>query len=322
MRYVFFLSSFLALCLPSPSLAGWDNGDCGPVGSPVQAEQGYRWERSASDADCYGLRLNGIQVGAWRVSTNEYRQLIGNTWGPLCRPPINVPGAQALKRSDCPCCGENCQCAVRPCDKPDCKCVLQVKHFAGAVVEKDGTLNFGLTRPAEPRPAKRIHNGREVSKEQIFAALGKASLADDSGQLALTVIGPDAERQRVLSDLESAAPLAAFKGKVKVQGYTPDHWAVKDAGFVTTGTPTIYCQAPDGKVFHRQDSYAGPEALAEALRKASDSYNAAKDPNLNQSEIERLFSDAKQQIETVPAWVWLALALVVYLRFFHKEPTP
>jgi hypothetical protein len=61
-----------------------------------------------------------------------------------------------------------------------------------------------------------------------------------------------------------------------VQDYAPGNWAVKD-GFFTEGKPTIYLQAPNGKVLHRQDDYSdGAAGLATALRKADPNYSPLK----------------------------------------------
>ena len=310
MRKGFLLSSLLLLSLAGDSPAGWGGGDCGPVGSFVfSTEQGFQWQQSAEDSDAWALRLNGQLVGGWRQSTGRFFAWNGAGWAAAdC--PVNPPAQAMAKKADCPCCGESCNCAVKPCGKPDCKCVM-----AGAVVESDGTLNFGLSRaPLKPR---RVHNGQEISRQQLFAAL-KANVPDESADLCLTLIGPKADREHVLFDLENSPLLAAFKDKLKVQAYTPDHWAVKGSGFVTSGHPTIYCQAPDGKVLHRQDSYAGPEALAEALRDANAAYDPAKDPNLNAPAIPGL-AEIGKLVESVPGWAWAIAALLVYLRFFHKE---
>ena len=75
-------------------------------------------------------------------------------------------------------------------------------------------------------------------------------------------------------------------------------------GFVTSGQPTIYCQAPDGKVLHRQDDYGGPEQLAEAARKAKPNYRPENDPNVN-----RPLDAAKQ----VPGIVWVIAAVLALL---------
>lgn len=284
------------------------------------AEPTYSWKRSDTDPDYWLLFAGPIQVGAHSQSKGQYFPLLPNgTWGEPCQPsqyapPVPVPPAVSKReaKKSCKCCGEECDCAFKPCGKPGCNCVVP-----GAVIEKDGTLNFGLTRPTAKQSPKSVHNGREVTKSQLMEVLQKASVPNDAGELCLTVIGPEAERNRVLADLAASPVLAPWKGKLKIQGYPPDHWAVKDSGFVTTGKPTIYCQAPDGKVLHRQDSYVGPEPLAEALRGVDPSYSPGRDPNIN-NPLPSLDGFAKW-LESVPGWVWVALAFLLYLRLGHKE---
>jgi hypothetical protein len=142
--------------------------------------------------------------------------------------------------------------------------------------------NFGVDRAKITGHNRYTLNGREVAKEQIDQALiGKDTLADDSAKLRLTIIGNDAERKAVLDDLQSNPALAPLKDSLVVQNYVPTDWATRP-GFVTVGHPTIYLQAPDGKVlYHRDDYQQGPQGLAGAVRKAQPSYDPAKDPNGN-----------------------------------------
>jgi hypothetical protein len=55
---------------------------------------------------------------------------------------------------------------------------------------------------------------------------------------------------------------------------------------VTSGSPTIYLQAPDGKVLHRQDDYR-PGDLG-AIRKAIARYDAKKDPDARRPAVAGL----------------------------------
>jgi len=146
-------------------------------------------------------------------------------------------------------------------------------------------------------------NGRIVTQP------GGPPIPDDSGKLHLTIIGSDAERRRVLQDLATAPELAEFRDRFLVQDYPPDHWAVALCGFYTAGHPTIYLQQASGKVLHRQDDYDGPKRFAEALRKASNTYDANRDPDLRVAALD--FS----HIPT-PAYVLLAVFLLPL--FFKK----
>jgi len=98
-----------------------------------------------------------------------------------------------------------------------------------------------------------------------------------------------------------------------MQSYLPDHWAVARSGFKVDGQPTIYLQAPDGTVLHRQDDYHdGPEALAQALRRTDPHYDPRKDPDLRQ----RLLPNFR--LPSVPVPVWFLAAGVLYLLFRRR----
>jgi hypothetical protein len=71
-----------------------------------------------------------------------------------------------------------------------------------------------------------------------------------------------------------------------VKEYSPDDWEVSRFGFVTTGSPTIYIQQPDGKVLHRQDDYKGLDDLKvvfSKIRVKDPNYDPSKDPDLRKS---------------------------------------
>jgi|SRR5579875_3449409 len=215
----------------------------------LSASAQYEWHTFPDDADQLSLWRDGRQLGNWRISTREYLPLLApGVWGTPCPPPYPPP-----------------QDMIAP-----------------GKVESDGILNFGLERAHLPVAGKHLLNGIEVSKEELLQALGPGQLPDDSQWLSLTIIGPEEARQKVLSDLQNSPYLVPWKDHLKVHDYPPDHWAVRDAGFVTTGQPTIYCQASDGTVLHRQDEYRGPQALAEVLRRADPQYRPERDPDLNQ----------------------------------------
>lgn len=137
-------------------------------------------------------------------------------------------------------------------------------------------LNFGVDRSKLHDGARYQLNGRDVSRREAHRSLEKG-IADDSGKLRLTVIGSPEERSRVLQDVP-----AELEDKVNVWSVAPDHWSMKDnvTGapiYVTSGHPTVYLQAPDGKVLHRQDGYQPGDM--QAIRKAA-GYDPSKDPDV------------------------------------------
>jgi hypothetical protein len=166
--------------------------------------------------------------------------------------------------------------------------------------------NFGIMQ-AKLNGSTSHHsiNGRSVSEQDAFTAL-QGKLTDDSQKLRLTIIGPEDKRRPVLTDLAANAGLASLKDKVLVQSYDPSHWAVANAGFRATGQPTIYFQAPDGKVLHRQDEYRGPDKLAEAIRKADPNYQPDKDPDLNKNNPPS--PSPSFDLSHIPGWCCVACA--------------
>lgn len=238
------------------------------------AMAGYEWRTFPDEKDELSLWRDGVQIGNYRIGEKKYYpRLASGVWGDLCSPPYPPPPQ-----------------VVTP-----------------GKIESDGTVNFGLDRSHMPASGKHLLDGNEVSKEELLQALGKPRLPDDSDWLSLTIIGPEAARRQVLNDLQSSSLLTPWKDRLKVKDYPPDHWAVRDAGFVTTGNPTIYCQAPDGRVLHRQDIYRGPESLAEVLRKADPAYNPERDPDLN------------KPLSSVPPWIWIGGGILVVLLWKGDE---
>jgi hypothetical protein len=130
--------------------------------------------------------------------------------------------------------------------------------------------------PDEPRY---LLNGAPVGAEEARDAVEKG-IVDDRNKLRVTVIGPDDVRKKVRQEIESHPAFSPLRDSMSIRDYPPDHWSLA-VGFVTTGQPTVYCQAPSGKVLHRQDDYAGgADATVTALRRAKETYDPRMDPDL------------------------------------------
>jgi hypothetical protein len=184
--------------------------------------------------------------------------------------------------------------------------------FPNCAGRRGGPADFGVMRDRLAAEERFSLNGVPVKPEQARLAL--AGLIDDSQWLRLTIIGSAAERQVVLNDLQSHPTLAELRGRLLVQAYEPDHWAVAAAGFVRTGKPTIYLQAPDGRVLHRQDEYRGPERLAATLRRADPDYHPERDPDLDQLPV-------LSRLTRLPSWAW-ALAAILSLFLISRWRIP
>jgi hypothetical protein len=272
------IALLLAELLPR-AYGGWGKS-CGPVGSaapapvysgpiPCDAAANFTGWRMSDSTRCWYYWDRGRQVAGWDPREKVYRtyDATRDQWSEPQPPPWKV--RTCVCTDDCPCADE-CACSESgaPCCR-SCPCVSTVA----------GVTNYGLDLSKLGSKERYTVNGSEVHKGEAFGLIGGGGqLADDSAKLRLTIIGPDAERAKVRQDLETAPALAEFRDKLLVQDYPPEHWAVR-CGFKTDGHPTIYCQAPDGKVLHRQDSYTTAEDLAGALRKADPNYQPSKDPD-------------------------------------------
>ena len=304
------LLAFLALVsafLVGPLLST-DAGSWGPRGcSTVGRANDYQWKQLSSDPGRSHLFLNGRQVGAYDHAGRYYRAIDARgNWGPKASAgPVAVPASEC----DCGCesCAGGCDCSGGlPCSE-SCLCVAgagtKLVKATGCTCHGEATENCNcpLDCPCQPGCIKNFGvnmekiskretysiNGEEVSKKQVEAVLAGDQIPDDANKLRLTVIGPDKDRQRVLADIGKSKAFDPLREKLVIKEYPPDHWAVKGVGFKTTGTPTIYLQAPGGKVLHRQDEDAGgAEKLAEAIskveaiRKPDPNYKAEADPDL------------------------------------------
>jgi len=243
----------------------------------------YRWERLGESEWC--LWRGAAQVGNYKDGAYRVRTAPGQ-WAEDASPaPCPLPAeAAAAARKKCGC-SKGCDCKKGKCGcdakkrcNPKCPCPIQ----DGATVEGDGSLNFGLDKQKiqESEEGPHVLNGKTVSREELLEAIGKPQLPNDAGWLCLTAIGSAAETAPVLADFASSPALATWRDKIKLKAFEPGHWAMQP-GFVTTGHPGIYLEAPDGKVLYRWDDYPGAEALAEVLRVKDPNYDPSRDPGPN-----------------------------------------
>jgi hypothetical protein len=167
---------------------------------------------------------------------------------------------------------------------------------------------FGVARDKLPDGPRYLLNGRPIAAAEAHDIVERG-LPDDEGKLRVTIIGPDELRRRVHREIEAHPAFASLRDSIAVRDYRPDHWSLQ-VGFVTTGQPTIYCQAPSGRVLHRQDDYAGgADAVVTAIRKAKDNYDPRRDPDLRRWFLSLLpLADLVRPLSLLAA---LALGLVV-----------
>lgn len=257
------------------SLALWTGAialaACGPDGC---RSADYEWRSYSADPGRSYLFRHGVQVGGYDHEHAIYRGYHADTdtWGPPQTSPWNETDLAARSTRD---------------------------------------PNFGVdTDKLNGHDESYRLNGTPISQAQARQALAGGAIPDDAGRLRLTVIGAADLTARVADDLARSPALAEWKTRLVPQCYAPEHWSVARAGFVTTGKPTIYLQAPDGKVLHRQDDYDdGPEGLARALRRADPSYDARKDPDLR-----KLRPHLDWSLVPPPLWLLAVGAVWLFLR--------
>jgi hypothetical protein len=253
----------------------------------------YTWKQAADEPDCWALLLDGKQIGGWRQSEDRYSPLVNGQWGPSCNVPIPPPVAANVK-SGCDCCGDDCQCAVRPCDKPECRCVLTEGK------RRRGPENYGIVTDKIGEKGERYLLGdRRVSKKEALKAVTDGKVPDDRHKPSLTFAGgSDAERKAAVD----AAVKAGLGNATLIQDYPADSALLKP-GFVI---PSTYLQSPDGKVIGRLPNLANAVELA-AVRKAVPEYDPTKDPNPTQDDVERLWKEISDKAAKVwadvSAWV-------------------
>lgn len=288
--------------------------------SPALPPPDNGWVRL--NAEQWGLWQNGVQIGNLKDG-QFYRKISPNSWASdPSEPPVQPPEAAIGKRKPrkprrtacgcskaCACKAGKCGCSVGKRCHEDCCC-----HQAGdpdPETTQEKPKNFGLDLDKLANEGKHSQiSGREVSKKELLQAIqggsasniGKDIVPNDAGLLCLTAIGSPADCQAVLDDLKKSPFLEPWKNRLKVKSYAPDHWAVRDAGFFTSGHPTIYLQKANGEVLHRQDEYRGAKALSEALRKIDPQYDSQKDPDLNRTG----FSSPN-----VGVVIWLVMILLI-----------
>lgn len=241
---------------------------------------GYTWHRFASDPGRSYLYSDGVMLAAYDHARGIYRtyDAASDTWSAPTRPPWDEGKPEPI---------------AAPKEK-----------------KTEALPNFGvdLERLRGGREEHYRLNGVPVSRDHAQHAIGGGSVPDDAGRLRLTVIGDPASTAAVTRDIASAPALAPWKDRLVVQSYAPSHWAVAKAGFYTAGKPTVYVQAPSGKVLHRQDDYAdGADGLANALRRADPDYDPTKDADLRRSP--------RIDPSRIPAPVWIGAAIVAVLLF-------
>lgn len=176
--------------------------------------------------------------------------------------------------------------------------------------------NFGLDMKQSSMAQGYYHKDRATSRQHVYESVSK-SVPDDSGKPRVTVTGSSDQRQRFRNDWYTSPEAADVRNKALLWDVPPDHWSLRDnvngtAMFDIAGNPTIYCQAPDGRVLHRQADYRGPDDF-QALRRAIDDYQSKKDPD------RRNMLNGGGITVTTPWLIGIGAFLAVVLTFAFRQ---
>jgi hypothetical protein len=217
---------------------------CGQVEAAEKLGMSWHWHDDGWQQ--LDLMKGNKQVGSYNPKTGVYRSLVDyskNLWSPPCQAPAAIPS----------------WCPAPPGQQSD--------------------KNFGLDRFRIPVWESIVKDGERISPAEYRAALEK--VPDDKDVPWLVVIGSKEKREAVLQAWNASQGAGKEKLAVRVWSVPPDHWSLKDLAtgrpaFKVEGEPTIYLQAPDGRVLHRQDDYRGPGDI-EAIRTVKKNYDAKKD---------------------------------------------
>lgn len=160
-------------------------------------------------------------------------------------------------------------------------------------------------------------NGKDATREQVYAAFAAASIPDYSRKRRITIIGDTEQRKEALAAIGN--PDWAI-----INAYPREHWYVKQGGFVATGNPTVYVTDADGTVVHRQDD---AKELKVAMNKADPNYSPALDPDLRKAPLIVPKPDVPPDAPIiapitpgVPAWLshLIGIAIGVVLPYVKK----
>ena len=259
-RLLYLLFAVAVLTAADAADAGWGAGGSptvvGPAFLGLPAPQ-YLWSEAPEIPGQWNLHDGNRWVGSYDPATGVYLPILaGGGWGDACAPPLAPPR--------------------RP--EPDC-------DPARGCAMVGGVQNFGLEVDKLQGKGAEVRyklGDREVPREAAVDAM-KNGVPEFAGKFRLTLIGTKDETAPALKAWAESEDVKDVRERVLVSSVPPDHWWLKDTTtgkvmFESAGHPTIYFQAADGKVLHRQDGYTGP-ADFQAIRKAVDGYDAKKDPD-------------------------------------------
>ena len=115
-------------------------------------------------------------------------------------------------------------------------------------------------------------SGTPVSEAEARQAIGGPALPDDASKPYVLWVGDEATGQRVRADVGDRA---------RVQSVPPGHWMTYDrTGRVLLYPPGLWFVRPDSTAVSHEAAYAGPDQLAEGLRRCDPNWKPDAVPDL------------------------------------------
>lgn len=256
-----------------------------PIQNPAS-----EWRYAPGDTTSMYLYKHGVQLGGYNYQHGYWRDydVKTDTWGDrVYCDRLDVPKHIGKKKAD-------------------------TKAPAPPQVEVDGTQNFGVDwQKIEGHGA--TYAGLPISNESAKRMI-ENEIPDHKQKFHLVVIGTEAERKGVIDQLAQLEPQIA--GRVLPRSVKPGEFSLKDSATGQTvykdGNPSVYFQAPDGKVLHRQADGAN---VVDAIRKAVKHYDADKDPDMRKPQPGPLsLPGLPSHPAIIPAIGMAALALFALLK--------
>jgi hypothetical protein len=157
---------------------------------------------------------------------------------------------------------------------------------------------------------------REISRAkalQLVDGPTEADIPDDSKKFRLVLIGSKDARQKALADAQTLP--GEVKDKLLVHAYDASSPLVSQRKMVSTGQPTAYLLAPDGKVLGRNLDGTWSSSRMQAVEQQVKNYDPTKDPDLAPKQPAPI-----SPVSSIPGWAWAAggLALVLLLASKRK----
>lgn len=305
MRWILIIAGVLLAQSQAPAQC-WD-GRCSPaVTAPAFAPAAPVYEWRSIDAGELALWCYGRQVGNLLLTTGEYQRRLGpGQWeSEASEPPIPAPadaqrriGELAAKRKckakKCGCkegkrCADGCKCGVKiiggdsPTEKPAPATAPIGPSSSPPTLPHSEELampvqNYGVRMDRISDTERFSMGGQEVTGKTALDAVGAGTVPDDSAKNSLTVMGGSADQRKAILDGLALPQFSAWKESLVVQEYEADSPMLKCGFKVSAASPTIYLQAPSGKVLARVEGYDGSTTI-ERVRKCDPNYDPAKDP--------------------------------------------